>query len=146
MNFDLILGVPAVPNSENHTKTGKTTQSVTFKTEQSRQLHEKISQARKGAGLEVESKPASHLTGHARAVRLGTEFIAAIIVGTGIGYFADMALGTSPWLMLVMVLVGFAAGVLNVVRSANEMNASVKITPDMDLGPDVDEDDDGLKN
>ncbi len=38
-----------------------------------------------------------------------------------------------------MVLVGFAAGVLNVVRSASEMNAAVVITPDMDLGPEDDD-------
>ena len=139
-----------MPNSKSQNTTAKTSKSDGFKTEQfkteeSRKLHEKISLARKDAGLEVKTQPASHLTGHARAVRLGTEFIAAIIVGTGIGYFADMIFGTSPWIMLVMVLVGFAAGVLNVVRSAADMNASVEITPDMDLGPDV-EDDDGLKN
>lgn len=134
-----------MPNSENQTKTGKSSQPVSYKTEQSRQLHEKISQARKGMGLEVQKKQASHLTGHARAVRFGSEFIAAIIVGTGIGYFADLFFGTTPWIMLVMVLVGFAAGVMNVVRSAAEMNASVEITPDMKLEPDVDEDDDGEK-
>ena len=135
-----------MPNSKNQSSTVKVSKSDGFKTEESRKLQEKISLARKDAGIEVETKSASHLTGHARAVRLGTEFIAAIIVGTGIGYFADLALGTSPWIMLVMVLVGFAAGVLNVVRSAADMNASVEITPDMDLGPDVDDDDDGLKN
>ena len=135
-----------MPNSKNQSSTVKMSKSDGFKTEESRKLQEKISLARKDAGIEIETKPASHLTGHARAVRLGTEFIAAIIVGSGIGYFADLALGTSPWIMLVMVLVGFAAGVLNVVRSAADMNASVEITPDMDLGPNVDDDDDGLKN
>jgi ATP synthase protein I len=57
-----------------------------------------------------------------RGLRLGSEFIAAILVGAGIGYLLDMWLKTSPWLLLVMVLVGFAAGVLNVVRSAAEIN------------------------
>lgn len=62
------------------------------------------------------------MTGLSRGLRLGSEFIAAILVGAGMGYLLDLWLKTSPWLMLVMLLVGFAAGVLNVVRSAAEMN------------------------
>jgi ATP synthase protein I len=62
------------------------------------------------------------MSGWNRGMRLGTEFIAAILVGAGMGYLLDLWLKTSPWLMLVMLLVGFAAGVLNVVRSAAEMN------------------------
>ena len=60
-----------------------------------------------------------------RGLRLGSEFIAAILVGAGLGYLLDLWLKTSPWLLLVMLLVGFAAGVLNVVRSAAEMNRAV---------------------
>jgi len=63
-----------------------------------------------------------NMTGMSRGLRLGSEFVAAILVGAGIGYLLDLWLKTSPWLMLVMVLVGFAAGVLNVVRTAAEMN------------------------
>jgi len=44
------------------------------------------------------------------------------LVGAGIVYLVDLWLKTGPWLMLVMFMVGFAAGVLNVVRSAAEMN------------------------
>lgn len=62
------------------------------------------------------------MSGLSRGLRLGSEFIAAILVGAGIGYLLDLWLNTSPWLMLVMVLVGFAAGVLNVIRSTTEMN------------------------
>lgn len=63
-----------------------------------------------------------NMSGWNRGMRLGTEFVAAILVGAGIGYLLDLWLKTGPWLMLVMLLVGFAAGVLNVVRSAAEMN------------------------
>ena len=62
------------------------------------------------------------MTAMSRGLRLGSEFIAAILVGAGIGYLLDLWLRTTPWLLLVMVMVGFAAGVLNVVRSAAEMN------------------------
>ena len=75
-----------------------------------------------------------------RGVRLGSEFVAAILVGSGIGYVLDQVLRTTPWAMLVMLMVGFAAGVLNVVRSANEMNRAAPPPPATYPGPD-DEDD-----
>jgi len=61
-------------------------------------------------------------TGMGKGLRLGSEFVAAILVGLGIGWLLDSWLNTTPWLMLVMMMFGFAAGVLNVVRSASEMN------------------------
>ena len=81
------------------------------------------------------------MSAHGRAVRLGSEFIAAILVGTGIGYVLDLALGTGPWLMLVMLLVGFGAGILNVVRAVTDMNAQNPAPLDADLGPGDDEED-----
>lgn len=108
-------------------------------------LGARILAARKKGGFDQKgSQTSEHMTTHAKAARLGTEFFAAIIVGSAIGYFADEALGTTPWLLLVMVLVGFAAGVLNVVRVTAQWNADAVITPDMDMGPESDdEDEDG---
>lgn len=74
-------------------------------------------------------------------MRLGSEFVAAILVGLGIGYLLDLWLGTLPWLMLLFLLVGFAAGVLNVVRSAAEMNQSNPPPKGSDLGPEDDDED-----
>lgn len=80
------------------------------------------------------------VSGLGRAVRLGSEFISAVLIGAGIGYFADQGFGTRPWIMLVMLLVGFAAGVLNVTRAVGEMNRAAPPPKGADLGPD-DEDD-----
>lgn len=91
-------------------------------------------QAREGA--------AKDMTGMSRGLRLGSEFIAAVLVGGGIGYLLDSWLGTSPWILLVMVLIGFAAGVMNVARSASQMNNAAPPPPGSDLGPGDDEDDD----
>ncbi|WP_082434485.1 AtpZ/AtpI family protein [Devosia sp. A16] len=83
----------------------------------------KRAQASEEAPGDAELSAANrNFSGWNRGMRLGTEFIAAILVGAGIGYLLDLGLKTGPWLMLVMLLVGFAAGVLNVVRSAAEMN------------------------
>lgn len=76
----------------------------------------------------------------ARGMRIGTEFIAAILVGAGIGYLIDLGLGTSPWGLLILLMVGFAAGILNVIRVVTEMNAASPAPPGSDLGPDADDD------
>jgi len=83
------------------------------------------------------------MTGLARGMRIGTEFIAAILVGTLVGYLIDLGLGTSPWGLLIMFLVGFAAGILNVTRVVAQMNsASPPPPPGSDMGPDGDDEDD----
>lgn len=87
------------------------------------------------------ARAAGNTEGLGRAVRLGSEFIAAILVGAGIGYMLDLWLKTQPWIMLVMLLVGFAAGIRNVTRTVAEMNAAAPPPPGSDLGPDNEEDD-----
>ncbi|MGO4437648.1 AtpZ/AtpI family protein [Rhizobium sp. RAF56] len=56
--------------------------------------------------------------GFAQAIKLSSEFVAAIIVGAVLGYIVDRFVGTAPWGMIILLLLGFAAGVLNVMRSA----------------------------
>jgi ATP synthase protein I len=52
------------------------------------------------------------------ALRLSSEFIAGVVVGAVLGWFIDRLAGTSPWGLIVFLLLGFVAGVLNVLRSA----------------------------
>lgn len=70
----------------------------------------------------VEEKAArksqSSSSGYAQAMKLSSEFIAGVLVGAGIGWVTDQWLGTSPLGLIVFLLLGFAAGVLNVLRSA----------------------------
>jgi ATP synthase protein I len=54
----------------------------------------------------------------ARGLQLSTELVAAVLVGAAIGWLTDRWLGISPWGMIVFLLLGFAAGVLNVMRAA----------------------------
>ncbi|MET3792304.1 AtpZ/AtpI family protein [Aquamicrobium terrae] len=60
-------------------------------------------------------------TGYGQAFKLSSEFIAGVVVGIAIGWVVDRVAGTSPWGLIVFLLVGFAAGVLNVLRSAGLM-------------------------
>ena len=49
---------------------------------------------------------------------LCSELVAGVLVGAAIGWVIDRALGISPWGMIIFLLSGFAAGVLNVIRAA----------------------------
>jgi ATP synthase protein I len=53
-----------------------------------------------------------------KAFRLSTEFIAGIIAGAGLGWGLDRFAGTRPWGMIVFLLLGFGAGVWNVMRAS----------------------------
>ena len=55
------------------------------------------------------------------AFKLGTELVAAVGVGTIIGFILDSWFGTTPWLIVIFFFVGAAAGMLNVVRTAKRM-------------------------
>ena len=53
------------------------------------------------------------------ATRIGVELVVTTLVGTFLGYLLDRWLGTEPWLMILGVLFGSAAGFRNVYRVAN---------------------------
>ena len=55
------------------------------------------------------------------AFKLGTELVAAVVVGTIIGFILDTWFDTKPWLIIVFFFLGAAAGMLNVIRTANRM-------------------------
>jgi ATP synthase protein I len=61
---------------------------------------------------------AATASGYAKGFRLSSELVAGVVVGAGIGWLLDRWLGVSPWGLIVFLLLGFAAGVLNVMRSA----------------------------
>jgi len=53
------------------------------------------------------------------AFKLGTELVAAVAVGTIIGFILDSWFDTKPWLIIIFFVLGAAAGLLNVIRTAN---------------------------
>ena len=55
------------------------------------------------------------------AFKLGTELVAAVVVGTIIGFILDTLFDTKPWLIIIFFFLGAAAGMLNVIRAANRM-------------------------
>ena len=55
------------------------------------------------------------------AFKLGTELVAAVAIGTIIGFILDSWFDTKPWLIIIFFFLGSAAGMLNVIRTANRM-------------------------
>ena len=55
------------------------------------------------------------------AFKLSTELVSAVAVGTIIGFILDNTFGTKPWLILIFFFAGVTAGIVNVFRSAKNM-------------------------
>jgi len=60
------------------------------------------------------------------AFRLTTELVAGLVVGGGIGFLLDKWLGTGPFLLLIFFVLGVAAGILNVFRTAKQLSAQAE--------------------
>lgn len=58
------------------------------------------------------------------AFRIGAELVAAMIVGIGGGLLLDRWLGTAPWGLIVLFLLGAAAGVMNVYRAMSGLGSA----------------------
>ena len=55
------------------------------------------------------------------AFKMSTELVSAVAVGTIIGFILDKTFGTKPWLILIFFFVGVIAGIVNVFKSAKNM-------------------------
>ena len=55
------------------------------------------------------------------AFKLSTELVSAVVIGTIIGFILDTTFGTKPWLILIFFFVGVIAGIVNVFKSAKNM-------------------------
>jgi ATP synthase protein I len=74
-----------------------------------------------------------------QALKLSTEMIAGVAVGGFIGWALDRLFGTAPILMVVFLILGAAAGILNVIRSAQRRQAEAGPLPGKDLPADEDD-------
>ena len=68
--------------------------------------------------LYKDKKPPSSI---GTAFKLSTELVSAVVVGTIIGFILDKTFGTKPWLILIFFFVGVIAGIVNVFKSAKNM-------------------------
>lgn len=91
-------------------------------------LESRIRAAREREGEQTGHGPGGRRnpsTGIGVGMRLAVEFVAGVAVGVGLGYALDHFLGTQPWLMVLFLLLGGAAGVMNAYRAAKGLDATV---------------------
>ena len=79
----------------------------------------KIAKSKLKKELDNDNEKQGSLMG--KAFKLGTELVAAVAVGTIIGFILDSWFDTKPWLIIIFFFLGAAAGMLNVIRAANKM-------------------------
>jgi ATP synthase protein I len=80
------------------------------------ELGQKIKEAQSRQSPETEvKKPAS--PANSRALRAGTDFVAALVVGVFLGYWIDRWLHTTPIGIIICLFLGFGAGIMNLYRS-----------------------------
>ena len=68
-----------------------------------------------------QDTPQARASAMAIGLRLSSELVAGVLVGAALGWGFDRLLSTSPWGLIVFLLLGFTAGVINVMRSAGVM-------------------------
>ena len=61
-----------------------------------------------------------------KALKISTELVAAVVVGSTIGFILDNWFDTKPLLTICFFFMGVAAGILNVFKSAKKMNKNYK--------------------
>ena len=79
----------------------------------------KIAKSKIKKDIDSDKEKRSSFMGN--AFKLGTELVAAVTVGTIIGFILDNWFGTKPWLIIIFFFLGAVAGLLNVIRTANRM-------------------------
>lgn len=110
----------------------------------SAELSEKLGKVRAGEAEEARRIKAANAQGRGMAYgfRMASEFVAAIVVGGLIGFGLDWLLGTGPWLFLAFFFLGFAAGVMNVLRSYKRLQGQITTDTGGRIGETVRDDDD----
>src|SRR5262245_62890685 len=102
-------------------------------------LGQQLAEAKGKRAAAPQSEPEARGAALGKALRLATELVAGVVVGGFIGWALDRLFGSAPFLMVVFLILGSAAGIMNVARAAKEMQAKA---PPAGKGPLVDDDDD----
>ena len=72
------------------------------------------------------TKNGSNAASLGKALKISTELVAAVVVGTTLGFILDNWFDTRPWLTISFFFIGVAAGILNVIKSAKNMHKNFK--------------------
>ncbi|MDH6266517.1 ATP synthase protein I [Rhizobium sp. SG_E_25_P2] len=91
--------------------------------ERMEKLRKELCQAEGNPEGGVRAASENDRKGYSQALKISSEFIAAVIVGAMLGYLLDMVLPIKPWGLIIFLLLGFCAGILNVLRVVGVVTA-----------------------
>ena len=74
----------------------------------------------------TENIKSSNAASLGKALKIGTELVAAVVVGSTIGFLLDSSFDTKPLLTICFFILGVVAGILNVIRSAKSMHKKIQ--------------------
>lgn len=93
-------------------------------------LKDKIKSARERPSEDRRQSRAESESNNLRVgLTAGTEFIASIGTGAFVGWLLDNWLGTNPWLLIVFMLLGIAAGFMNLYKTTQGIGSAVGFAP-----------------
>ena len=95
------------------------------------ELDEKLDDAQGRRSVEKDQSGRGKVVGY--GLRMATDIIAAVLVGGGIGWFLDQWLGTSPYLLLIFIVLGLIAGIRNLIRTYRLMTAEFGLNTGVDM-------------
>ena len=87
-----------------------------------KEISTRLKIAKKNTKKNIEKNKGSNAASFGKALKISTELVAAVVVGSTIGFLLDNWFDTKPLLVICFFFIGVAAGILNVFRSAKKMH------------------------
>ena len=87
-----------------------------------KEISARLEIAKKKLEKNITKDQSSNAASLGKALKISTELVAAVVVGSTIGFLLDNWFGTKPLLIICFFFMGVAAGILNVIKSAKKMH------------------------
>ena len=91
-----------------------------------KEISTRLEIAKKNIKKNLSDNKGSNAASLGKALKIGTELVAAVAVGSTLGFILDNWFGTKPLLIICFFFMGVAAGILNVFKSAKRMQNNLK--------------------
>ena len=86
-----------------------------------KEIETRLEIAKKNIKSTEKNKEGSNAASLGKALKISTELVAAVVVGSTMGFLLDSWFDTKPLLIICFFIMGVAAGILNVFKSAKKM-------------------------
>ena len=87
-----------------------------------KEISARLEIAKKNIKKDLSTNKSSNAASLGKALKISTELVAAVVVGSTIGFLLDNWFDTKPMLTICFFFMGVAAGITNVFRSAKKMH------------------------